>query len=361
LDLSFCDKITDAAFIEVDKGCPSLVDINISRCRLTDHTLDRLAKGCPALSVLSIRWCGDITDSGIAAVAAGCPFLQKLSLTQVDISDDGLACLASLPLHHLDLSWCASITDRGIISMFSSSQSSLASSSPSLIEYLDLSMCERLTDISLQYVSQNCPRLYILKLDKCTRLTDESLRALCHMQQLSSLQTLSLRWCHNFSHSALHKLIQVCQTLESLAITNCLGLITSSRGGSMSMAELHGSLPSYPSPALEVRWPSPFMSWGFPSSTSQNSSPSTTFQSTSSTPSPADVRFPSPMPAGSASGRLPSNLLPSLQPSLQPCGRVKVDIGRCSLCNPTVGAGVSSDSEVVATAAGFITSESELG
>ena len=89
------------------------------------------------LTSLSVGDCVNITDKSMEYIAKYCPFIEKLVV------------------------WGASISDRGI--------KVIVENCPR-IQIFELSLCELLTDISLEYVSA-LPSLRILDIAGCTRMS----------------------------------------------------------------------------------------------------------------------------------------------------------------------------------------------
>jgi hypothetical protein len=151
IDLSRCRGISEAAMITLTEGCPDLTTVNLRRsdvdsaaiiaraarshsltsldlfnCVVTDAALTAVAQGCPRLTKL-VLWNElrvSITDVSVIALADGCPLLTYLDLNNCAISDAAVVALACRcrSLIHLDLGWC-NITDTAVTALIQHSAS----------------------------------------------------------------------------------------------------------------------------------------------------------------------------------------------------------------------------------------------
>lgn len=141
--------------------CPSLTWLDLRYTNVTDVGLVFIADGCRALTHVSLKYCHNITDAGVAFIcrlrlvdldlsntqftgagARPCPSLKTLRLSNTPITDAGVAVVVasfpalvdldlsttmivapsiSLPaLNRLQLAGCAFLTDDGVASIVAS-------------------------------------------------------------------------------------------------------------------------------------------------------------------------------------------------------------------------------------------------
>ncbi|CEL92344.1 unnamed protein product [Vitrella brassicaformis CCMP3155] len=136
LDVSFCAGVTDEAFMALTGGStPSLVEVGVGGCRISDEAVYRIAAASPLLESIDLRWCNHVTDDGVLRLSQMCCHLQTVCLKGCPgLSDASIAALARLPkLRAVDVSWCLSITSQSFVYLSTPPVPSL--------ERLDLSFC----------------------------------------------------------------------------------------------------------------------------------------------------------------------------------------------------------------------------
>ena len=71
LDVSYCEKLTDASVVAVAKHCPGLTSLVVSDCKnLTDTSVVAVAELCLGLTSLNVSDCKHFSGASIVAVAA---------------------------------------------------------------------------------------------------------------------------------------------------------------------------------------------------------------------------------------------------------------------------------------------------
>ena len=84
-------KITDESFITVGQKCSKLVSISITNSNVTDIGIAALASGCPQLRTFSANYCPSMSTAGITALSHGCKELRTINLRDCGrITDDCL-------------------------------------------------------------------------------------------------------------------------------------------------------------------------------------------------------------------------------------------------------------------------------
>lgn len=122
LDLSGLCGITDAALLSLVEGCVALVKVNLTDClNLTDEVVSALARlHGETLEVLNLDGCRNVTDAGLAALANNCPSLNDLDVSRCSITDSGVAALSrgvQSNLQVLSLSSCSNVTSKSLPSL----------------------------------------------------------------------------------------------------------------------------------------------------------------------------------------------------------------------------------------------------
>ncbi|KAF7153522.1 hypothetical protein RHSIM_Rhsim01G0032000 [Rhododendron simsii] len=180
IDLDGCFGLTGDTFYILMKSCPlvevltmahttrqemdtfsedylhknySMRHLNISKNMwLTDTTLENYGQVCPNLQFLSVNGCPRLTDLGIGEVLKRCPAITQLNiddLTQVSnilrrYSDNSVVNLKTLNARG------TSINDEGLAMIGNRCRN---------LQYLDIGLCEEVTDKGVMEVVTNCQRL----------------------------------------------------------------------------------------------------------------------------------------------------------------------------------------------------------
>ncbi|XP_058074435.1 EIN3-binding F-box protein 1-like [Magnolia sinica] len=120
IDLAGLCGMTDAGFLALLDGCESgLVKVNLAGCiNLTDVAVSTLARLHGAtLQVLNLDGCRKVTDRSMAAIADNCFPLLDLDVSRCMVTDAGVASLANamqLDLQILSLFGCSQVSDRSM-------------------------------------------------------------------------------------------------------------------------------------------------------------------------------------------------------------------------------------------------------
>lgn len=186
------------------------VHLDLSWTRINKTQMSWLIARLPRLQTLSLSGCSVTAVSALCTCS--CPLLRKLDLSWVDSLDDELVReLASPPadsrpglnetktrlrlLTEINLSG-ADITDASV---------RLLSHNLPLLTNIDLSNCEKVTDMGIAFLgSAKAAKLISLRISACNNISDTSLDSL---KRCLNLSLLDLRDCHQVSPAACQKFI----------------------------------------------------------------------------------------------------------------------------------------------------------
>ncbi|EFJ37627.1 hypothetical protein SELMODRAFT_437235 [Selaginella moellendorffii] len=211
LSLSKCRGVTDRGIAAVAQGCTALHKLNLTCCReLTDASLCRISKDCKGLESLKMESCSLITEDGLCGLGEGCPRLEELDFTECNMSDTGLKYISKCTaLRSLKLGFCSTITDKGV--------AHIGARCCNLRE-LDFYRSKGIGDAGVAAIASGCPKLKLLDLSYCSKITDCSLQSL---SQLRELQRLELRGCVLVSSTGLAVMASGCKRLTEIDIKRC--------------------------------------------------------------------------------------------------------------------------------------------
>ncbi|KAF7153324.1 hypothetical protein RHSIM_Rhsim01G0030300 [Rhododendron simsii] len=142
----------------------SMRHLNISKNMwLTDTMLENYGQVCPNLQFLSVNGCPRLTDLGIGEVLKRCPAITQLNidgLTQVSnvlrrYSDNSIVNLKTLNARG------TRINDEGLAMIGNKCRN---------LQYLDIGLCEEVTDKGVMEVVTNCQRLRDINIIGCEKL-----------------------------------------------------------------------------------------------------------------------------------------------------------------------------------------------
>lgn len=140
--------------------------------QLTSETLRHIANHCSHLKLLSVENNKYMNDDGVEELVSKCKKLQRLQLNSCGITRQSISNIAmhSLAMSVLDVRYCTSLDDEIIQKLVLSCKNLLI---------LNLSLCFKVTDVSVGYISQHCTQLKSLYLVHCG-ITDTGRMALLH-------------------------------------------------------------------------------------------------------------------------------------------------------------------------------------
>lgn len=200
LRLRFCDQLTNSGIISLVQKQSSLVELDLTSCvRLTDPGLMEICSSLTTLKTLKLRKCRAITDIGVQEIA-------NLKLKILDISEcesitgkgiiNGIAKTTNLSLRELYVS-ALNICEMSIIQM--------AENIPNL-RVLDLSYCKNgVTNLAVQLIFKHMEWLRELNLDYCDKVRSFVFKFYRNMNVSMSHSLLRDR-NHKFNHFKTCKL-----------------------------------------------------------------------------------------------------------------------------------------------------------
>ncbi|XP_069085784.1 F-box and leucine-rich repeat protein 13 [Pleurodeles waltl] len=232
LNVADCVRISDPGirnFLEGSSG-GKIRELNLTNCiRVSDISLLRISQRCHSLTYLSLRYCENVTDSGIELLG-NMDSLISIDLSGTSISDQGLAALgANSNLKELIVSECLGITDIGIQKFCQQAKDverldishCLQITNQTLktlafcchfITSLNVAGCPKMTDISIQYLTSVCRYLHVLDISGCVHLSDRALKYV--RKSCKQLRILKMLYCRSITKSAVLKLEARVQSTE---------------------------------------------------------------------------------------------------------------------------------------------------
>lgn len=233
-DFDFCSKITDDGITTLGRLCPDLNILELQECDLiTDAGVQALVGSCKNLTRLNLKECDKLSDGALGFIG-GLSKLEELDVQDCDlISNRGLQSLDNLKM--LNLNYCSEITDKGL--------STIASKSPALehisltelqvtdqgvrelvtkctkLKSICLYQCRRIGDTAVAAVAKFCPQLEVIDLQYCSRITDNSLKLIG--SNCTNLREVRIRNCEKVSDAFLEVLVSNCKQIKRVDCFGC--------------------------------------------------------------------------------------------------------------------------------------------
>lgn len=139
--------------------------------------------------------------------------VKRLNLTTLatEVGDGTIMPLAGCNrIERLTLANCKSLSDTGVLPLIEDNQSLLA---------LEFTGLELITNITLNTVATNCPRLQGLNVSGCTQLTDDSLS--CIARNCRSLKRIKLNDCSQLTDLSIRAFAYNCRQVLEIDLQNC--------------------------------------------------------------------------------------------------------------------------------------------
>ena len=271
VDLSGVTEVTDASIKALASTTVKLQGINLSRCKLiTDEGVLAVARSAPMLRRIKLHGLALITDVSVSAVARNCPLLLEIDLSNCTKLTD--ICVRDIwqyqnHLREFQLSNITNLTDDAfpspppsvstrsniygnpfpIAGRVDVSGSSGSEETPPLylvqpfdhLRILDMTSCSQITDVGIEGILSNCPKIRQIVLAKCTSLTDESLISvgklgknlhyihLGHVSKYVSYSPLyhdAYPWAFSITDRGVTRLAQVCPRIRYIDLACCSNL-----------------------------------------------------------------------------------------------------------------------------------------
>ncbi|XP_023244318.1 F-box/LRR-repeat protein 14-like [Centruroides sculpturatus] len=225
LNLSYCNITDDITLIFV-KHMPNLLHLDLTSCfNITDLTVNAIAKYLLKLRTLRLAWCRDITDNSLANIKVtnetgeydkniNCTSSNNLStidkLNQYSLIETEHSSLTSVKgLRELDICGCIKITDQtlkfGILFLE--------------LNYLNLSLCQNITDEGLISIGKNNPSLETFILSQCSKITDFGISN--SIKYLPRIKYLDIQGCKLITDETLRNINKYALNIRYLDISHC--------------------------------------------------------------------------------------------------------------------------------------------
>ncbi|KAI8070184.1 hypothetical protein BDF21DRAFT_344757 [Thamnidium elegans] len=216
MDLVNC-SITNTALIDIFTHCKELRELKVNQCQFLNDfgfTKSPLATDpFDQLRILDLTNVVSITDSTVDCITLASPKIRNLILNKcVNITDKAVEHLSRLGryLHYIHLGSCRHITDASIIQL---------ASKCTRIRYIDLASCNNLGDDTVIALA-TLPKLKRIGLVKCTRITNRAIMSLTRNARTSiSLERIHLSYCDQLTVQAISVLVIHCRRLTHLSLS----------------------------------------------------------------------------------------------------------------------------------------------
>ncbi|KAI5424460.1 hypothetical protein KIW84_030593 [Lathyrus oleraceus] len=213
IDAGYCLSELSASFIDGLQNLKRLSIIKIGGVRVSDFILHNIGTNCKSLVELGLSKCIGVTNMGIIRVVSGCGNLKTLDLTCCRFITDAAISIISYSCPNLvclKLESCDMVTEIGLYQLGSRCL---------MLEELDLTDCSGVNDIALKYLSR-CSKLVRLKLGLCTNISDIGLAHIaCNCANLTELD---LYRCVRIGDDGLAALATGCNKLTMLNLSYCI-------------------------------------------------------------------------------------------------------------------------------------------
>ncbi|KAI9249895.1 hypothetical protein BY458DRAFT_559863 [Sporodiniella umbellata] len=219
IDLSEMTEITDRSLFTIANACPHLQGLNISLSKepnqetVTDKSILQIAQRCKKLKRIRFTNRKAITDRAIQALTLSCPSIIELDVTHCSITNDGLKeILNGLgELRELKVNHCIHLNDHGFLYSSVSDYHQL--------RLLDLSGVAQITDRTVDWITRAAPKLRSLVLNKCEHLTDQSVQSIARLGK--HLHLIHLGSCKLITDDAVLTLVKHCSRIRYVDLTSC--------------------------------------------------------------------------------------------------------------------------------------------
>ncbi|KAI9072954.1 hypothetical protein K1719_045083 [Acacia pycnantha] len=220
IDARYCFLELSFPLVECLKNLQNLTVIRIDAVQVSDLALQIIGTGCKSLLEIGLSKCIGVTNIGIMQLVSGCdscPHLICLMLESCDMVteksfyDLGSRCLL---LEELDLTECSGINDRAL--KYLSRCSGLLT--------LKLGLCTNISDVGLAYIGCNFPKLAELDLYRCVCIGDDGLAALA--SGCKELIKLNVSYCNRITDRGIEYISYLGELseLEMRGLVNITGM-----------------------------------------------------------------------------------------------------------------------------------------
>lgn len=207
---------------------------------LTSVICDTMATYLHALKTFAL-WGNEtaFTEESVTTLVRGCRHIEKLALTHTNVTDAMLSILVEhCPISRLEINGCRALGSAwmpqlsrhcgALLTHFVAEQVKLDDIGLlelvhcPLLEYVNVSKCELLTNEALAQVLRACPKLSVLRLTHCSWVTDDTL-AMVETHGLS-VQELDVSSNSAVSSQGVLQLVEKHRGLRRLVVLECVKL-----------------------------------------------------------------------------------------------------------------------------------------
>ncbi len=194
LSLHYCKNITNTGIANITANLKQLASLDIAYCKsITDAEVTLIATDLPNLTSLDLSHCPLIGDAGIRSIATNLHLTSLNVQGCTQITDAGIKSIAihMRSLTCLNLRGCRKITDEGI--------KSIVNNLPQLRE---LTLADiAISHTSLERIADKMHNLTSLDISRCKQVNDNTLRTIA--REMPRLTCLNLSYCDNITNDGL--------------------------------------------------------------------------------------------------------------------------------------------------------------
>ncbi|XP_068626391.1 F-box and leucine-rich repeat protein 13-like [Battus philenor] len=253
LDLSYCfNAVTDASIQVVFKNQLFLHTLKISHCdKVSDAGLTGMGKlqaegddDAPIMSKYDEAHThhkihlGSRAEEEIVRDARRKQDVMRMCEKLTIDSYTGFSLARLKALKELDISSCNRITDVSLTYAFNFKE----------LLNLNLSRCQQITHEGIGHLVRNCPSIEYFNLTDCYNLKDEAVKEI--VSSLRRLQQLELRGCNQLTDKTLEAIRSHCEKLKFLDVQGCRYISPELACAIGCLPSLHTVLMSKPGPYI---------------------------------------------------------------------------------------------------------------
>lgn len=210
-----CVRLTDGGIRHILDSPSALYirELSLTNCiRVGDQSVQKIVNNCHGLLYLSIAYCENVTDIGIAMLARH-NMLTMLDISGCSVSDYGASSLRQSPnIVYLSMAECNLLTDIGIERM----------SKLENLKYLDISYCTNISDYGMKMLIYEKKCLTYLNIAGCKLITNNTLSSIASV--CDYLLKLNVSEIRNISDKGIRFIRTGCKNLKYLNVSYCTKL-----------------------------------------------------------------------------------------------------------------------------------------
>ncbi|XP_069675546.1 F-box/LRR-repeat protein 2-like isoform X6 [Periplaneta americana] len=167
----------------------------------------------PNLVALRIEYCDGLEPAALTNVLLNCSQIKSLRVNGFELNDDCFQHIGKcVNLEYLDISVCESITDKAL---------EYIGAGCSRLQHLDVGNCYGLTDKGIEYICNGCQRLRYLNIQSCNNITDAVFE---HIIKFKELNILKIMWIHDLKGTNFNLLPSHLCCLKEFYVEGCYAL-----------------------------------------------------------------------------------------------------------------------------------------